>query len=375
MVGGQSHAQWQNKKRTGTDSQKTPSFWRTMEQGIQGEVAPSKTNTLVEQSNAHSASDASPIISYALPGVALPRPPPIHLYGKPFRQVESESHDANQTGRTPTGLALWPAGKLVSDFLVCGDNPSNNDNDNGETTKATNAVVELGCGLGLCGLVSHTLLKQQQKQQQQQQKQRERASTTSKAPLVVLTDSDAETLHFARRNCVKNDCNHQSVKLELLDWCSERDIQRVKSLSGTLGYSRVLASDVIYEATAPLLANLFYAAKTLLSQGGIFVLGIRRRTTSLQEVHEKAAATGLEGGRFVSEFLLDIFDNRLEGDCVDIDEDKEEGASDDDDTDDASMLWAQAILVFWHKNDSIGKEAASSICRQATERAEEGWLD
>lgn len=314
----------------------------------------------------------------------------IHLYGKQFQQVESESHDANQTGRTPTGLALWPAGKLVADFLACSSSMDSS------TSSSPRTVVELGCGLGLCGLVSYAL---------HQQDANENGHVHSQQ-LVVLTDSDHETLQYARRNVEENadQCSDTdsdtAVRLEILDWCSPADIQRVKRLSLSVessadddddcdgGYDRVLASDVIYEATAPILKEFMYTAKSLLRKSGsLFVLGIRRRTTSLQEVRDAAAAVGLEGGGFVSEFLLDLFDNRLEGDeNKDADHGTDNGADDvvngdgddadaDADEDGSSLFWSQAVLVFWHAGDEVGKGLASTMCQEATKNAANGWLD
>jgi hypothetical protein len=375
------------------------------------------------------ANEAPPAVSYTIPSdpnsdstvSTTSVSSTIHLYGKQFRQVESESHDANFTGRTPTGLALWPAGKLVADFLACSSSSSTGTTD-AESTRtgvagvATNprTVVELGCGLGLCGLVSRAI----HQQQQQQAAKDDDTLEHQQQQLVVLTDSDQETLDHARRNVERNpNCPDTTVCLEILDWCSPQDIQRVKNLTSTVdgnadkgdggyGYDRVLASDVIYEATAPILQDFLHTAKSLLKKtAGLFILGIRRRTTSLQEVRAMAAAAGLEGGGFVSEFLLDLFDNRLEGDennpqvqpdnnasgaddkSNNADEDKSKDGSHpndeeidagndaDSDDDGNSLFWAQAVLVFWHAGDEAGKELASTVCRQATMNAANGWLD
>jgi predicted nicotinamide N-methyase len=359
----------------------------------------------------------------------------IHLYGKKFRQVESESHDENHTGRTPTGLALWPAGKLVADFLACSSSTSSTADSTGiESSGADNAgtagsatnnpqtVIELGCGLGLCGLVAYAIQQEQQASTNNDSTLEVNSQHDQQQQLVVLTDSDQETLQYARRNVERNHCAETDVvRLEILDWCSPEDIQRVKnltipsSLSSSsssssvdddrgAGYDRVLASDVIYEATAPILKDFMNTAKSLLRKpAGLFVLGIRRRTTSLQEVRETAAAVGLEGGGFVSEFLLDIFDNRLEGDeniqpdntvvgadkdgttsrkstqdndCNAPNNENANGDTDGDEDDDGnSLFWAQAVLVFWHAGDEAGKELASTMCQQATKNAANGWLD
>jgi len=267
---------------------------------------------------------------------AVPVVVTIDLYGKSFHQVEADAHNENTTGRTPTGLALWPAGKLLSDFLACCQgNPS--------------TVVELGCGLGLCGLVSQALMME---------------------GLVVLTDCDEETLQYAKYNVEQNKA---LCYCETLDWCQPSHAQRVKErLLGTAdGFDRVVASDVIYEMTDVWVPDLFVTAKSLMkTSGGLFFLGIRRRTTSLESLKIVSKQVGLDGGRFVSNFLLDLFDNRLEiSDDDDTTADKQLEGNTDSVGDDGSrsLFWSAAVLVYWHANDELGKEMATQLCTKATE--------
>jgi predicted nicotinamide N-methyase len=301
----------------------------------------------VEHPVLHRTIAASYDIPLLLPSIT------IDLYGKSFRQVESEAHDIHRTGRTPTGLALWPAGRLLSDFVACCEG-------------SPSTVVDLGCGLGLCGLVSQALM----------------TTTTSGGGLVVLTDYDDETLEYARFNIAHNPssssshnnsnapASSSSIQCATLDWCNSADIERVKRMAGLDGFDRVLASDVIYEMTAPLLPDLFFTAKSLMkASGGLFFLGIRRRTTSLESVKQVAKHAGLEGGKFVSNFLLDLFDNRLEvsDDVSEGDEENEEGAEDMGDDGSRSLFWAAAVLVYWHADDEVGREMATQLCITATE--------
>ena len=309
---------------------------------------PQPQQGLAVQLDHHPGLHRSIAVSYDIPFL-LPSIT-IDLYGKSFRQVESEAHDVHRTGRTPTGLALWPAGKLLSDFVACCEG-------------SPSTVVDLGCGLGLCGLVSQALMT---------------TTTTSLGGLVVLTDHDDETLEYARFNIDHNPSSSSSntapatssIQCATLDWCNSEDIERVKLMAGLDGFDRVLASDVIYEMTAPLLPDLFFTAKSLMkASGGLFFLGIRRRTTSLESVKHVAKNVGLEGGKFVSNFLLDLFDNRLEvGDDVsEFDGENEEGVEDMGDDGSRSLFWAAAVLVYWHVNDELGREMASQLCITATE--------
>ena len=287
-------------------------------------------------------SNYPPTVSYRVPFLTVT----IDLYGKTLQQVESDAHDVNRIGRTPTGLALWPSGKLVSDFLACaGGNPS--------------SVIELGCGLGLCGLVSQVLMLHSNR-------------TSSCSPcIVVLTDADDETLLAAQTNSQQ----YPQTVCDRLDWCSIHDRDRVKQYHAAEGFDRVVASDVIYEMTASWVPDLFRTAKSfMVVPGGIFILGIQRRTTSLESVKQVAHEEGLEGGQFVSNFLLDIFNNRLEVSNDNDDnhnESRGEDASDniEDDTGSSSLLWSAAVLVYWHANDKIGKQIAIQLCATAIENS------
>ena len=93
-------------------------------------------------------------------------------------------------------------------------------------------VLELGCGLGLLGVVA-----------------------ARDGARVLCTDYEAEALAFARYNAVQNGCRH--VRFRLVDW-------RHPALNRR--YDAILASDVIYEARnfGPLVALL----QRFLARGG-----------------------------------------------------------------------------------------------------------
>jgi predicted nicotinamide N-methyase len=298
--------------------------------------------------------EAPPVVSYVIPGTAS-RQQVVHLYGKPFATVERQAHNPNHS--VPTGLALWPAGKLVADFLACGRRDDSEEEDDARPA----SVLELGCGLGLSGLLWHKL------------------HPTAR---IVLTDCDAETLAYALENCHRNG-GGPTLSVETLDWCAE--VAPASSSVDT--FDLVVASDVIYESTAAILPDLLRTAHSLMTpHRGIFILGLGRRTIALDEVQATAVRMGLEGGDFfVSEFLLDIFGNRLE--CppppplVASKEDKTTTATDrdvkeeEDDDEGQSLFWAAAVLVFWRKGDDAAQCLAKDMCRRATQRAEEGWLE
>jgi predicted nicotinamide N-methyase len=303
--------------------------------------------------------EASPVVSYVIPGTAGRHV--VHLYGQPFATVERQAHNPYQAN-SPTGLALWPAGKLVADFLACGREEDSAEDD-------ASSLLELGCGLGLSCLVWHTL---------------------HPASRIVLTDCDAETLAYARENCRRNNSSDDcasTLSVENLDWCTGPD-----AASSLDTFDLVVASDVIYESTAGILPDLLRTAHSHLTPDrGIFILGLGRRTIALEEVRATAVRLGLEGGDFfVSDFLLDIFANRLE--CppppplvtsneeekepvTATDRDGAEVEKEEEDDEGQSFFWAAAVLVFWRKGDVAAQGLAKDMCRRATQRAEEGWLE
>jgi ribosomal protein L11 methylase PrmA len=93
-------------------------------------------------------------------------------------------------------------------------------------------VLELGCGLGLLGVVA-----------------------ARDGARVLCTDYEDEALAFARRNALLNGCHY--VRFRLVDWRRPALKRR---------YDAILASDVIYEARnfGPLVALL----QRFLSRGG-----------------------------------------------------------------------------------------------------------
>ena len=86
-------------------------------------------------------------------------------------------------------------------------------------------VLEIGCGFGLAGIVAG-----------------------QKGGMVLFTDYEQDTLAFARYNALHNGCANQAFFVQM-DWNSP-------CLKGK--FSRILASDVIYEDTHwdPILALL-----------------------------------------------------------------------------------------------------------------------
>jgi predicted nicotinamide N-methyase len=126
--------------------------------------------------------------------------------------------------RLPYWADLWPSSLALASYLWTGADLHAKD------------VLELGCGLGLVGIVA-----------------------SHKGALVTCTDYEADALAFARYNAHHNGCRQMVV--QHLDWHAPR-------LSQT--YALIIASDVLYER-----ANfwpLLHILQTALQPDGHFVL-------------------------------------------------------------------------------------------------------
>jgi predicted nicotinamide N-methyase len=103
--------------------------------------------------------------------------------------------------RLPYWADLWPSAMALAGYLE----------------RATNLsglqVLELGCGLGLAGIVA-----------------------SRKGAAVTLTDYEADALAFARYNALRNGC--QQVIVRHLDWHAPALPE---------AYGMIVASDVLYE--------------------------------------------------------------------------------------------------------------------------------
>jgi ETFB lysine methyltransferase len=97
-------------------------------------------------------------------------------------------------------------------------------------------VLELGCGLGLAGIVA-----------------------SRKGAAVTLTDYEAAALAFARYNALRNGCNQATVRH--LDWHAP---------ALTEAYALIIASDILYERAD--FQPLLHMLQTALAPRGRFIV-------------------------------------------------------------------------------------------------------
>ncbi|MFN7115810.1 MAG: class I SAM-dependent methyltransferase [Saprospiraceae bacterium] len=150
--------------------------------------------------------------------------------------AKGETHEDVQDERIPYWAELWPAAIGLSKYLIEFD-----------IIKEVNNVIEIGCGLGLPGIVAGKL-----------------------GANVIFTDYLAEALHFTKQNWTLNNAAESpslggdsggQAQFEVMDW---------RQPKSELAADLVLASDICYEKR--FFKYLPHAFRTLCKPGGSIVV-------------------------------------------------------------------------------------------------------
>jgi hypothetical protein len=159
-----------------------------------------------------------------------------HVYEMEDRRLVFEGYslkgvpDLTSIGKA-TGEALWMSGLLLADYLASDWEP--------ETTRN---VLELGCGLGLCGTVASVRLG------------RAKCNDCS----VVLTDGDNGVLERAKIMSNRNSNPMDApVSHSRLLWGNVAEMTSIQLECA--GFDLIVASDIIYDSTTQETANEFAA--------------------------------------------------------------------------------------------------------------------
>jgi hypothetical protein len=193
-----------------------------------------------------------------------------------------------------TGLTLWRASELLCDYMIRQSAHMNNKNSAASgaemmmnRTKQKN-VLELGAGLGLCGILAYHLWQ-------------------TAHVNVVLTDGDTDALAFMRSNVATNchtststsismdekienaEKGGRSIQCRQLVWGDKERLDDLRRQYET-GFHLVLGSDIIY--VEEILDPLFQSVQRLLADDGQFWLAYARRNVKIDLVLETATRYG-----------------------------------------------------------------------------------
>ena len=153
-------------------------------------------------------------------------------------------------GRDRTGIMVWPATHLLCQWLS-----------ERLLSQEIVAVLELGCGCGLVGVVG---------------------KLACQNILWVSTDMDDKALDLVRHNCELNGISPEFAWVRKLKWGDEGQIKTIKEdldkVQQIKQFQAIVAADVVYPATASqVLTLLFETVDNLLVSDGTFYLSFCTR--------------------------------------------------------------------------------------------------
>ena len=141
-----------------------------------------------------------------------------------------------------TGMTVWKAAEFLSDYLV---------QHRAELLRNNQRVLELGAGLGLCGVLAHSLT----------------------ANTVCVTDGDTDVLPLLRSNVERNKRNDKLSCRQLL-WGRGSSENFLKQQQGD-AFDVILAADIIYATS--IIEPLLETIQVLLKKTGVFVMAFKTR--------------------------------------------------------------------------------------------------
>jgi len=177
--------------------------------------------------------------------------------------LSGEKEENGQLLRS-TGLTLWKASKLLCDYLTV--HLAGNSIAYGASKLIEGKdVLELGAGLGLCGILAHKI----------------------GAKSVCISDGDIDTLVNLRTNVQHNNCNETTVLCTQLVWGEE---EKAMPYFPCKEFDTILGADIVYieESIAP----LWKTVNALLSESGTFVLAFVHRNVAMDVVLEHGSQYG-----------------------------------------------------------------------------------
>ncbi len=171
-----------------------------------------------------------------------------------------------------TGLTMWPAAENLCKHLISHPN-----------LIQSKRILELGSGLGLCGLLAYHM--------------------TDDRTKVFMTDGDTDTLGYLRKNIKANIQKSQMgansskgkhLSCDQLLWSKENADIFLTEKADNESFDVILASDIIYAMCV--VQPMWETVQTLLKPDGVFLFAFARRqvAVSINEVLEEGVKAGFE---------------------------------------------------------------------------------
>jgi predicted nicotinamide N-methyase len=196
--------------------------------------------------------------------------------------VQGFKADSDETWES-TGLTLWKATHSLNDYIQKHYHKWQG-----------YSILELGAGLGVCGILTAKLIMAHQLSSSPSSSSTATATavpTTS----ICLTDGDTQALALLRENVKRNGCTRSTTATTTATTTTVRQLlwgrENAQQFATTpaiapcgkgqpLSYEIILASDIIY---APqVLVPLWETIQVLLAQGGTFILAFAKRKVPVQ---------------------------------------------------------------------------------------------
>jgi len=179
------------------------------------------------------------------------------------------THDSDETFNS-TGLTLWRAAEHLCHYMI-----------KTSSTLQKKRILELGCGLGLNGILAHKLLT-------------EESSTST----VYLTDGDTDAMAQLRDNVKHNisqSCSSNiPIRCNQLIWGREKTTTFLEKHCDNNKFDVLLASDVVY--VGEIIEPLIESVTVLLSNDGVFLFAYcskRNVPVKVEMVLDAATTAGL----------------------------------------------------------------------------------
>lgn len=189
-----------------------------------------------------------------------------------------------------TGLTMWPAAEKLCDHLV--KNPM---------FIQGKRILELGSGLGLCGLLAHQMTYSHKHLNSSHENRVQGCAS------VHLTDGDTDALSQLRQNISANHLfgtddevdahdneNGPLLSCDQLLWSRNNAEHFLQNNSNGEQYDIILASDIIYAQSV--VEPMWETVKVLLKEDGYFLFAFARRqvAVTLQDILEVGESEGFE---------------------------------------------------------------------------------